>query len=436
MFAFNGGPGASAVWLHMGAFGPKRAVLANDGTALPPSNRLVDNEHTWLEFTDLVFVDPVGTGFSRAAAGVDADQFYEVQEDIEIAADFVRLFVTQQERWLSPRFLVGESYGTARVVGMARRLQDHDGLYVDGLILLSSALNLGVISFDPGNDLPYALSLPSYTAVAQYHAKLPHRLEGKRVRREEGKNTSPSYLFTFPPAHVLSLPPLNRALQEVEAWALGDYLAALAQGRRLPPDESHAIVKRLAEYTGLPEDMIAENHLRIGTAAFAQSLLGRENRVLGLLDGRVTAPNVQVLRRHWTDPSLFIVEGPFVATFNSYVRTQLGFKTDRSYIFLSDKANESWDWGPGRQGYFNIAPVLAEVIGRDNRLRVFAAAGYYDLTTPYLSQEYVFNHLGLPSDLEQNITFRHYHAGHQIYTSQDALRQLTGDVRTFVTQTP
>jgi carboxypeptidase C (cathepsin A) len=444
-FAFNGGPGASAVWLHMGAFGPKRAVLANDGTALPPSDQLVDNEHTWLEFTDLVFVDPVGTGFSRAAAGVDANQFYEVQKDIEIAADFVRLFVTQHERWLSPQFLVGESYGTVRVVGMTRRLQDRYGLYVNGLILLSSALNLGAISFDPGNDLPYALSLPSYTAVAQYHGKLPRRSEGKKGRSEEGKNASPSYLLTFPRSDLLDPSPLDRALLEAERWALSDYLGALAQGRLLPQAESREIARRLAEYTGLHEDMIAQNRLRIGTAGFAQGLLGRESRVLGLLDGRVTgipptrsgaAGNVQVLRRPWIDPSLFIVTGPFVATFNSYVRTQLGFRADRPYIFLSDKANESWNWGPGRQGYFNVAPVLAEAIGLDNRLRVFAAAGYYDLTTPYLSQEYVFNHLGLPPDLEHNVTFRHYYAGHQIYTSQDALRQLTDDVRAFVTETP
>jgi carboxypeptidase C (cathepsin A) len=369
---------------------------------------LVDNEHTWLEFTDLVFVDPVGTGFSRAAAEVDADQFYEVQRDIEIAADFVRLFVTQHERWLSPQFLVGESYGTARAVGMARRLQDRYGLYVNGLILLSSALNLAVISFDPGNDLPYALSLSSYTAVAQYHGQLRER----------------------------SASDLEQSLQRVRAWALGDYLAALTQGRLLSSAKSREIARRLAEYTGLPEDMIAHNRLRISAIGFAQGLLGRENRVLGLLDGRVTAPNVQLLRRPWIDPSLFIVEGPFAATFNSYVRTQLGFKTDRPYIFLSDKANESWNWGPGRHGYFNIAPVLAAVIGLDNRLRVFAAAGYYDLTTPYLSQEYVFDHLDLPPGLEQNITFRRYHAGHQIYTSQDALRQLTDDVQTFVTAAP
>jgi carboxypeptidase C (cathepsin A) len=477
-FAFNGGPGASAVWLHMGAFGPKQALLANDGTALPTSNRLVDNEYTWLEFTDLVFVDPVGTGFSRPGPGLDADQFYEVQKDIEITADFVRLFVTQYERWLSPQFLAGESYGTARAVGAARRLQDRDGLYVNGLILLSSALNLGTISFDPGNDLPYALSLPSYTAVAQYHGKLSRRLEGTKVKarpapgpatagpwdrqsgspnaysrvwkpyldwpserraavlRAEGSLGLPIPRLAFgeqPPTRAaFSVRP--RALLEAEQWALSEYLPALAQGRSLSPADSREIARRLAEYTGLSEDMIVQNHLRIATAGFAQMLLGREEQVLGLLDGRVTVPKVQVPRRSWIDPSLFIVEGPFVATFNSYVRTQLGFRTDRPYIFLSDKANESWNWGSARQGYFNIAPVLAEIIGLDNRLRVFAAAGYYDLTTPYLSQEYVFNHLGLPPGLEQNITFRHYHAGHQIYTSQDALRRLTDDVRAFVEQ--
>jgi carboxypeptidase C (cathepsin A) len=376
--------------------------------ALPPLNRLVDNEHTWLEFTDLVFVDPVGTGFSRPATGVDARQFYEVQRDIEIAADFVRLFVTQHDRWLSPQFLAGESYGAARAVGMVRRLQERYGLYVSGLILVSSALNLGVISFDPGNDLPYALSLPSYTAVAQYHGRFRER----------------------------SSSDLHRSLQRVQAWALGEYLAALAQGRLLSPTQSREIARKLAEYTGLPEDMIAQNRLRISSAGFTQGLLGREDRTLGLLDGRVTAPNVPLPRRPWVDPSLFIVEGPFVATFNSYVRTQLGFQTDRPYIFLSDEANESWNWEPGRQGYFNIAPVLAEAIRLDNRLRVFAAAGYYDLTTPYLSQEYVFNHLALPPRLEQNITFRRYHAGHQIYTSQDALRQLTDDVRAFMTAAP
>jgi carboxypeptidase C (cathepsin A) len=403
-FAFNGGPGAASVWLHVGAFGPQRVLLANDGTALPSSEEMVDNEFTWLAFTDLVFVDPVGTGFSYTAPGVDASQFYEVQKDIEIAAEFVRLFVTRHERWLSPQFVVGESYGTTRAVGMARHLQDRYALYLHGLILLSSALDLQVISFDPGNDLPYVLSLPSYTAVASYHGKL-----GKKLSSD-----------------------LGRSLQTVQAWALDDYITALAKGASLAEAERQEIARRLAEYTGLSEDVIAGNHLRISTFGFAQELLGRERRVLGLLDGRVTAPSLSSPGRPWTDPSLFIVKGPFVAAFNSYVRAQLGFHTDRPYIFLSDKINESWNWGPARRGYLNVAPSLAEAMSLDNRLKVFAAAGDYDLTTPWLGQEYVFNHLDLPAGLRPNITFRRYRAGHQIYTSPQALQQLTADVRTFV----
>jgi carboxypeptidase C (cathepsin A) len=405
-FAFNGGPGASAVWLHMGAFGPQRALLANNGTALPESDRLVDNEYAWLAFTDLVFVDPVGTGFSRAAPGVNATQFYEVQKDIEISADFVRLFVTKHQRWLSPQFIVGESYGTTRAVGMARHLQDHYALYVDGLVLLSSALNLETISFDAGNDLPYVLSVPSYATVAQYHGKLGER-------------------------RLLSL---EKTLTRVKTWALQDYIGALARGESLPPAQYGEVARKLAEYTGLSEDAVARNNLRISTPDFTQELLRRENQVLGLLDGRVIAEDVPFRRRTWTDPSLFLVEGPFVATFHHYLRAELDFQTDRPYIFLSDAANESWKWSTGRSGYLNVAPKLAEAMTLDNRLRVFAAAGYYDLTTPFLSQEYVFDHLNLPGDLARNVTFQHYYAGHQIYTSTEALGQLTQDVEAFITR--
>jgi carboxypeptidase C (cathepsin A) len=403
-FAFNGGPGASSVWLHMGALGPKRALLANNGTALPESDRLVDNEYTWLAFTDLVFVDPVGTGFSRPAPGVDAARFYEVQKDVETNAAFIRLFVTKYGRWLSPQFLVGESYGTTRAVAMARYLQERYALYIDGLILLSSALNVETISFDPGNDLPYVLSLPSCAAVAQYHGRLGDRR-----------------LLT-----------LQKTLERVKTWALQDYISALARGRSLPSAQYEEVARKLAEYTGLSQDVITDNNLRISTPDFTQELLRRENKVLGLLDGRVTAETAPFRRRTWTDPSLFIVEGPFVATFQNYVGTDLGFRTDQPYVFLSDEANESWKWGSGRPGYLNVAPRLAEAMTLDNHLRVFVAAGYYDLTTPFLSQEYVFDHLNLPAGLSRNVVFKHYYAGHQIYTSTDALSQLTQDVRAFL----
>jgi carboxypeptidase C (cathepsin A) len=403
-FAFNGGPGSSAVWLHMGGVGPKRAPLADNGTALPPSDTLVDNDYTWLEFTDLVFVDPVGSGFSRAAPGVDAKKFYEVRQDIELASDFVRTFVTEHERWLSPRYIAGESYGTARAVGMARYLQDHYGLYIDGLVLLSSALNMGAISFDPGNDLPYVLSLPSYAAAARYHAGPADR----------------------------SLRDFDKTQEKVKAWALQEYISVLARGSSLAESEFRQAADKLAEYTGLPDGVITADRLRISNGDFIEELLRSQGRVLGLLDSRVTMPDLSSGGRSWTDPSLFVAQGPFVAAFNDYIRTELGFKTDLPYVFLSEQANRAWNWGEGKRGYLNIAPALAEAMSLDNRLRVFNAAGYYDLTTPYLSQEYVLDHLGLPSNLRSNITFRVYHSGHQIYTSTDALRQLTSDVRAFM----
>ena len=404
-FAFNGGPGSSAVWLHVGGLGPKRVLLPNDGTVLPNSDRLVDNEYTWLEFTDLVFVDPVGSGFSRTAPGVDASQFFEVQEDVNLACEFVRLFVTEHERWLSPQFIAGESYGAARAVAMTRRLQEHYGLYVEGLVLLSSALNMGVVSFDLGNDLPCVLILPSYAATARYHGRL-------------GERTPQVF---------------ERTLEKVEAWALEEYIVSLARGARLSEAQSRQTASRLAEYTGLPEELIAASRLRIRNGDFIQELLRAQNKTLGLLDGRVTTGAWS--REHdWTDPSFFLVQGPFAAAFNSYVRTELGFKTDLAYVSLSDQANRSWNWGESRHGYLNVAPILAEAMNLDNRLRVFAAAGYYDLTTPYLSQEYVFDHLYLPSSLRKNITFRRYQSGHQIYTSTDSLRELTSDVRAFMTK--
>lgn len=403
-FVFNGGPGSSAVWLHMGGIGPKRTPLDRNGTALPRSVTLEDNESTWLEFTDLVFVDPVGSGFSRPAGGGDAREFYEVRRDIEVASDFVRLFATQHGRWLSPQYIVGESYGAARAVGMTRYLQDHYGFYVDGLVLLSPALNMGTVTFDPGNDLPYALSLPSYVAVARYH-----RLSGERP--------------SFDP---------DRSLDKIRAWALQDYLAALAQGESLRPAESRRIAGRLAEYTDLPEAVIASNRLRVSSMDFVQELLRTQDLVLGLLDGRVTAPSVGSDGHPWVDPSFFLVQGPFVAAFNDYIRTDLGFKTDRTYVFLSKQANQTWDWGEARHGYLNMAPALAEAMTFDERIRVFNAAGDYDLTTPYASQEYVLDHLNLPARLRGNITFRRYPTGHQIYTSTDALGELTRDVRAFM----
>jgi carboxypeptidase C (cathepsin A) len=404
-FAFNGGPGASSIWLHLGALGPKRVLLAADGTALPTADRLVDNECTWLGFTDLVFVDPIGTGYSRAAEGVDAKPFYAVAKDVEVAATFIRLYVTQHERWLSPKYVVGESYGTTRAAGLANHLQETTGMNLSGAILISSALNFESFSFGEGNDLPCTLVLPSCTAAAWYHKKLAADLQGD----------------------------LTQTLARAQDWAMTEYSAALAKGDTLPDAERHRVAGQLAAYTGLAKDFVEMSRLRIGSGRFIKELLRRESRIIGMMDSRVTSPDMELQGDYpHFDPAMFTVTGPFVATLNDYLRRDLKFQTDLPYEFLSREVNQAWKWTSGGQGYLYVADDLAAAMTRDNHFRVFAAAGLYDLTTPYLTQQYTFDHLGLDASRRSNLIFMTYPSGHQIYTDPPSLKKLKADVETFV----
>ena len=396
-FAFNGGPGASSVWLHLGALGPKRVVLAGNGTELPETYRLVDNHETWLAFTDLVFVDPIGTGYSRAASGVDAKQFYTPAKDIDVASQFIRLYVTKYERWLSPKFIAGESYGTTRAAGLASRLQTADGMNLNGVMLLSSALSFQAFSYDDGNDIAFALALPSFAAAATYHKK----------------------------ANV------DRAA--VEHWALNDYLGALTEGDTLPEAQRRRIVEQMAKYTGLSANYIETSRLRVSAARFVKELLRNEQRTVGLMDSRVIGVDVTPRGEYaHFDPAFFLVTGPFVATLNDYLRRDLNFETNRPYKFLSQEVNGSWKWFAHGQGYVYVADDLAEAMDRDAHFRVFAAAGEYDLTTPYLGQKYIFDHMGLDPIRRGNLVFRTYPAGHQIYTDPASLKKLHDDIAAFV----
>jgi len=399
-FAFNGGPGASSVWLHLGALGPKRVVLAGDGTELPERYRLVDNDETWLGFTDLVFVDPIGTGYSRTAEGVDAKQFYSLAKDIDVASRFIRLYVTKYERWLSPKFVAGESYGTTRAAGLASRLQTAAGLNLSGVMLLSSALSFQTFSYDDGNDIAFALALPSLAAAAAYHKKAD----------------------------------VDRAT--VEQWALNDYLGALTRGDTLPEADRRHIVEQMAKYTGLSANYIETSRLRVSAARFMKELLRGEQRTVGLMDSRVVGVDVTPRGEYaHFDPAFFLVTGPFVATLNDYLRRDLNFETNRPYEFLSRKVNDAWKWFAHGQGYVYVADDLAEAMARDAHFRVFAAAGEYDLTTPYLGQKYTFDHMGLDPSRRSNLVFRLYPAGHQIYTDPASLKKLHDDVAAFVDDT-
>jgi carboxypeptidase C (cathepsin A) len=401
-FAFNGGPGASSIFLHLGALGPKRAILG-DMMALPPPYHLVTNEHTWLDFTDLVFVDPVGTGYSRPAPGVDPKGFYGVKGDIQSVGDFVRLYCTQYERWLSPKFIAGESYGTTRAAGLSGYLQNKLCMSLNGIFLISEVLNFQTIIFTAGNDLPYVLYLPAYTEAAWYHQKLPPALQAD----------------------------LAKTRKEVGQFALNEYLLALAKGDGLSDGERERIIDRLADYTGLPVTYIKNSNLRVSREGFTKELLRKENLRLGVLDSRVTA---RYRVEHFVeDPSVFVVTGPLAATWNDYVRNELKYQTDIPYKVLSTKVNESWNWesATGGLGYLDVARTLQQAMNENRHLKVFIASGYYDLDTSYFATKYTVNHLNLDPPLKDNITLGYYDAGHQMYTNPPSLKRLSTDAAVF-----
>ena len=393
-FVFNGGPGASSVWLHLCAIGPKRVLLKEDD-ALPPPYALVDNEYTWLETTDLVFVDPVGTGYSRAASGVDPKKFFGVEADVRTVGQFIRLYVTLNDRWLSPKFLVGESYGTTRAAALTGYLQDELGMNLNGIVLISAALNFQNITFVQGNDLPYIFYLPAYALAARYHKKLSPELQSN----------------------------FEKTRNDVEAFALNDYLLALVKGDAISSEERDHIIEKLASYTSLSRTYIRNHNLRIKRSEFSVELLRNQNLRIGLLDSRVTGDST--MNDFIDDPSVFVVIGPMTATWNAYVRDQLKFETEIPYVVLSEKANQSWDWGSASQGYLNVADILAQSMRKNKSLRVLIASGYYDLDTSYFATQYTVNHLDIPPDLRKNINLTYFHAGHQMYVHIPSLEKLS-----------
>jgi carboxypeptidase C (cathepsin A) len=400
-FAFNGGPGSSAVWLHMGALGPKRVPMSDDILPVYAEEKYIDNEFSWLEFTDLVFIDPVSTGYSRPAQGVAKKEFHGVSEDIGSVGDFIRLYVTKNERWLSPKFIAGESYGTTRAGGLSGYLQDNYGMYLKGLVLISSALSFQAQDIVDGNDLPYVTFLPTFTASAYYH---------KRLSPELQKN-------------------LQATLKEVETWAQTEYTLALMKGDLLTGAERDKIIKKLSAYTGLPEALIDYYNLRIHIFNFMQELLRSKKLIIGRLDSRFTGylRGFDVLH---ADPSHNKIQGAYTAAFNHYVRSELKYESDLLYEIISLKVYP-WNWGQAIQGFVNTAKTLSDAMVKNNNLKVLVASGYYDMATPYFSSIYTFSHLGLPVELRKNIEFTFYEAGHMMYIHKPSLIKLRDDVAKF-----
>jgi len=402
-FAFNGGPGASSVWLNFGAFGPKRVVLSEEQRPSAPPYQLVDNTYCLLDLTDLVFIDPVGTGFSRPAAGIEATSFYGIDRDVSSIAEFIRAYVTRFERWESPKFLAGESYGGLRAVLLAEHLHGLYGMDCNGLILLSPALQLQNFVFAPGNFLPYTLFLPTYTAAAFYHKKLARPL----------------------------LSDFKQTLGQVENWTMKEYLLALSKGDTLKPEERKAVVDKLAAYTGISEDYIHRKKLRITNRQFSRELLRSRGLVVGILDSRLTAV-AESVKSFFDEPDMLLTIGPYVGALNNHLRRDLKYESDLPYRFFSSEANSAWNFGSAKQGYPSVTDSLAALITKFGYFKVFIARGYYDLDIGYFATAYDINHLGLPPTLRANITLRFYDAGHQIYVHLPSLKRLKGDVADFI----
>jgi carboxypeptidase C (cathepsin A) len=404
-FAFNGGPGSSSVWLHMASVAPRRANLTDEGEAPPPPYRLTDNESTWLDKTDLVFIDPVSTGYSRAVAKEDPSQFHGLKEDIASVGDFIRLYTSRNTRWLSPKYILGESYGTTRAAGLSDYLQERYGLYFNGIILVSSALNFAALEFAPQNNDPYIYFLPSYAASAWYHKKLPPDLQAKSV------------------AEVVAA---------ARTFAGGEYAVALGQGDQVPAADKTRLAGELSRYTGLPAADILQWKLRVKDGQFFNQLLRAENKVIGRYDARFSGfryePGTDSGQEY--DPSDEAVTGPLGAAFNDYIRRELKFTSDIPYELTADV--EPWNFGDAGNGFPNTVEDLRKAMTRNPYLKVWVTCSYYDLATPFFGAESVIASMNLEPAIRANLRFTYYESGHMLYIHNPSRIKFKSDFETFL----
>ncbi len=408
-FIYNGGPGSASVWLHMGAFGPRRVLTANAESTPPPPYKLADNAGTLLDKTDMVFLDPVGTGFSHAVGKAQDKDFWGVDQDIKSLAQFITMYVSRNGRWNSAKFLIGESYGTFRSAALGNYLQEHDGMDFNGIVLISSVLDLGTISFHPGSDMPYIFYLPSYAATAWYHKVLKDRPEN-----------------------------LNAFIEDARKFAKSEYASALMKGANLTAAEKADMAKKLARYTGLTEDYLIKANLRVTLGQFMEELQRHRGLTTGRLDSRYSGLTYDLLSEFAeSDPQSAAVTGAFTAAFNSYVRDDLKFGQDKTYHAISEGVGSNWDWKhqTGR-GFFpgspNVEGDLVQALLANPHLQVEVENGYYDMATPFFATEYTMEHLGLPEQLQKNIRLKYYDAGHMMYLRDEDLTKLKSNIVAFI----
>ncbi len=404
MFSFNGGPGSSSVWLHLGAVGPKRAKMEADGQLPAPPYQLVDNPQSWLEHVDLVFIDPVGTGYSRPAKPELGEKFWGLKGDIESVGEFIRLYLTRHQRWSSPLYLVGESYGTTRAAGLSGYLFDK-GIAFKGIVLVSSVLTFQTLDFTPGNDQPYVLFLPTYAATAHYQGAIPKR-----------KN-------------------FRAFLKEVEKFAGNDYLLALQKGDSMTKTERRRIISQLSAYTGLSAEYLEACDLRIHIHKFCKELLRKKKLTVGRLDSRFTGVDRDATDATVTyDPSMTAIMPPYTMMLNDYVRRVLKYENDAPYHILGGEEDlwKKWNWGSARDGHPDTSESLRSAMAKNPHMKVFIASGYYDLATPYFATYHTLDHMGLTPEQRKRVTTDEYEAGHMMYIHEAMLQKLKNDVAKFL----
>lgn len=411
-FFYNGGPGSSTIWLHMGAYGPKRVATVDAAPTPPAPYRLVDNEDTLLPATDEVFIDAMGTGFSHALGKTQNKDFWGVDQDVAAFGQFIQTYITENNRWNSPKFLIGESYGTFRSAALGNYLQSRDSIDLNGIVLMSSVLDLGTISFYPGEDLAYILYVPSYAATACYYKVM----------------SCPSDLDGF----------LERARQFAET----DYSNALMKGSRLSDAERDAVAKKLSEFTGLSADYILKADLRVSLPQFMEELQRSKGLTTGRLDSRFSGYSTDPLAEYaFGDPQSAALSSAYTAAFNQYIREDLKFGQNMTYAVSANFAGASWDWkhnegrGYGFPGSPNVEPDLVEALVSNPNLRVEVENGIYDLATPFFETEYTMDHLDLPAELRSHVQLKYYDAGHMMYVSPEAHAKLTANVTAFIEET-
>ncbi len=409
-FIYNGGPGSASVWLHMGAFGPRRVVTENAAPTPPAPYKLVDNTESLLDKTDMVFIDPVGTGFSHAVGKAQDKDFWGVDQDVKSLAQFIATYVSRNNRWNSPKFLIGESYGTFRSVALGNYLQTADGMYINGIVLISSVLDASSLAFAAGDDRSYVFYLPTYAATAWYYK-----------------------LVKNPPADI------NAFVDSARQFAGTEYAAALMKGSKLTPAETADLAKKLSAFTGLSEDYLIKADLRVALPQFDAELQRSRGLVVGRYDSRYSGNTYDLLTENSEfDPSFTAVVGAFTAAFNGYVRDDLKFGQDKTYKVLPNEPGQNWDWKhnapPG--GFFPSAPNVGNDLIRellDNpHLKVEVENGYFDSATPFYATEYTMDHLLLPASERERIGLKYYSSGHMIYLHDEDRVKLKSNIAAFI----